>query len=58
MLGGQSQDECNQDKADGSLFFRREDEDLAPDRRLRTLLLHSTRGLTWSDRYLRRMFWS
>jgi hypothetical protein len=54
----EAQQKHDQDKADGSLFLRRQHEDLAPCRLPGTRALHSDRGLTWSDRYLCRMFWS
>jgi hypothetical protein len=53
MFRGQTEQEREQDKADGSLFFRSENKDLAPDF---FWGLHLARGLTGIDRYLPRSF--
>ena len=45
MLRGKAKGERDQHEADGSLFLRRENEDLATDF-CRRLSLHSARGLT------------
>jgi hypothetical protein len=52
MFRRQTEQERHQDKADGSLFFRSENKDLAPDLFWR---LHVACGLTWSDRAIAAM---
>jgi hypothetical protein len=52
MFRRQTEQERDQDKADGSLFFRSENKDLAPDLFWR---LHVACGLTWRDRAIAAM---
>lgn len=54
MFRRQTEQEREQDKADGSLFFRSENKDLAADL-FRGLWLHLARGLTGRDRTISAM---
>jgi hypothetical protein len=57
MFGCETEHDCTQDKADGLFLFRRQDKNLAARRLGRVpLLLHLARRLTWSERYLDRIF--
>lgn len=56
MLRAKAQEESGQDKTKRSFFLRGEDEKL-PSLLFRARI-HGARRLTWSDRYLRRMFTS
>jgi len=56
ILRAQAKDESGEDKSEGSLLFRRQDENLAAVLFRRSF--HSQRRRTWSERYLWRMFWS
>ena len=56
MLCGQAKDECQHEKTDGPLLFRRQDKNLAANLFPRPRF-HFGRGLTCRDRYLPRMFW-
>ena len=51
-----AKDESGEDKNEGSLLFRGQDENLAAV--LFRRRFHSERRRTWSERYLWRMFWS
>ena len=52
MLRGKTEQERKEHEADGSLFLRGEDKNFSAGR----VLLHFTRGRTWRNRYLPRMF--
>ena len=56
MFCAHAKDEGGEDETERPLLFRRQDENLAPA--LICARFQVERRLTWSERYLCRMFWS